>query len=39
MAKQAAVKKQDIPDGWSVEAVDFVNRVYYTYIATTKEGR
>ena len=27
MAKQVQVKKQDIPDGWSTEAADFVNRV------------
>jgi serum/glucocorticoid-regulated kinase 2 len=28
MAKQVQVKKQDIPEGWSIEAADFVNRVY-----------
>ncbi len=27
MAKQVQVKKHDIPDGWSVEAADFINRV------------
>ena len=27
MAKQVQVKKQEIPDGWSTEAADFVNRV------------
>ena len=27
MAKQAQVKKTDIPSEWSVEAADFVNRV------------
>lgn len=27
MAKQAQVKKDDIPAGWSTEAADFINRV------------
>ena len=27
MAKQATVKKGDIPSGWSCEAADFVNKV------------
>jgi hypothetical protein len=27
MAKQAQVKKDDIPPGWSSEAADFINRV------------
>jgi len=27
MAKQTAIKKQDIPDGWSIEAADFVNKL------------
>jgi len=27
MAKQAQVKKSDIPDGWSSEAADFINIV------------
>lgn len=31
MAKQAQVKKQDIADGWSVEAADFINRVIFIF--------
>jgi hypothetical protein len=27
MSKQVQVKKNEIPEGWSVEAADFVNRV------------
>jgi hypothetical protein len=27
MGKQVTVKKNEIPEGWSVEAADFVNRV------------
>ena len=27
MAKQVQVKKHEIPEGWSVEAADFINRV------------
>lgn len=27
MAKQAQLKREDIPSGWSVESADFVNRV------------
>ena len=27
MAKQTAIKKQDIPEGWSIEAADFVNKL------------
>ncbi len=27
MSKQVQVKKADIPDGWSAEAADFINRV------------
>ena len=26
-AKQAQIKKHEIPDGWSIEAADFVNKV------------
>ena len=35
MAKQAQVKKDDIPAVWSAEAADFINRVkikYYKFI-------
>jgi len=27
MSKQVQVKKNEIPEGWSVEGADFVNRV------------
>lgn len=27
LAKQVQIKKADMPDGWSVEAADFINRV------------
>lgn len=27
MAKQVVIKKNEIPDGWSIEAADFINRV------------
>ena len=27
MAKQAQVKKDDIPAGWSSEAADFINKM------------
>ena len=27
MAKQVQIKKDNIPDGWSKEAADFINRV------------
>ena len=27
IAKEIQVKKHEIPEGWSVEAADFVNRV------------
>lgn len=27
MAKQVSIKKDDIPEGWSREAADFVNRL------------
>jgi hypothetical protein len=29
MGKQAQVKKHEIPEGWSVEAADFINRVVF----------
>ena len=29
MSKQVLVKKQDIPEGWSIEAADFINRVFF----------
>lgn len=27
LARQAQIRKTDIPDGWSIEAADFVNRM------------
>ena len=27
MAKQVQIKKNEIPEGWSTEAADFINRV------------
>ena len=27
MAKQSAVKKDEIPEGWSIQAADFVNKL------------
>lgn len=27
LAKQVQIKKSDIPEGWSIEAADFINRV------------
>jgi hypothetical protein len=27
MSKQIQVKKNEIPDGWSVEGADFINKV------------
>lgn len=32
MAKQVQVKKHEIPDGWSTEAADFINRVQKSFI-------
>lgn len=28
LSKQVQIKKQDLPDGWTNEAADFINRVY-----------
>lgn len=28
MSKQVQVKKNEIPEGWSVDSADFVNRVF-----------
>jgi len=27
MAKQVQIKKNEIPEGWSIEAADLINRV------------
>jgi hypothetical protein len=37
MAKQVQVKKQDIPEGWSIEAADFINRVLIINLVTSKK--
>jgi len=29
MSKQIQVKKNEIPEGWSIEGADFINRVHY----------
>lgn len=31
MAKQVQVKKEEIPEGWSIESADFINRVFNLY--------
>lgn len=28
MSKQVQVKKNEIPEGWSIEGADFINRVF-----------
>jgi serine/threonine protein kinase len=40
LAKQVQIKKSDVPDGWSVEAADFINRVsFLTFnISCSKEN-
>jgi hypothetical protein len=38
MAKQVQIKKNEIPEGWSIEAADFVNKVIvYLMTAFTKK--
>ena len=34
LAKQEQIKRNDIPDGWSLEAADFVNKVslYFCFL-------
>ena len=27
LAKQVSIKKYEIPDGWSIEAADFINKL------------
>lgn len=42
MAKQAFIKDEDIPQGWSMESADFINKVNYNadyYIVITKKTR
>jgi len=31
LAKQAQIKKNEVPDGWSLEAADFINKVSNTF--------
>ena len=35
LAKQVSVKKHEIPDGWSVEAADFINKVSFNLTVQT----
>jgi hypothetical protein len=32
MAKQVLVKQSELPEGWSVEAADFTNRVLIQFL-------
>ncbi len=32
MARQASVKKNDIPEGWSIDAADLVNKVLKIFL-------
>lgn len=32
MAKQVQIKKSEIPEGWSIEAADFINRVLFKFL-------
>jgi len=31
LAKQVQIKTSEIPDGWSIEAADFANRVTFSF--------
>ena len=37
MSRQAGVKVSEIPEGWSEEAADFINRVIFCNLVFTKE--
>lgn len=41
-AKQVQIKKHEIPDGWSIEAADFINKVnpksYMVFVVFVKEA-
>lgn len=32
LAKQVQIKKSEVPDSWSFEAADFINKVSFTHI-------
>jgi hypothetical protein len=32
LAKQVQIKRHDIPEGWSIEGADFINRVIFIYL-------
>jgi hypothetical protein len=32
LAKQVQIKRSEIPDGWSLEAADFINRVTHCHV-------
>jgi serine/threonine protein kinase len=32
LAKQVQIKQGDIPDGWSIEAADFINKVIIVFL-------
>lgn len=36
MAKQVQIRKNEIPDGWSIEAADIINRVNHQWIYNFK---
>lgn len=35
LAKQVQIKRSDIPDGWSLEAADFINRVFISHVMSS----
>lgn len=37
LSKQVQVKKSDIPEGWSIEAADFINKVFIFYQDSPKK--
>ena len=39
MAKQVQIRKNEIPDGWSIEAADIINRVNYQWIYNFKKNK
>lgn len=34
LAKRVQIRKHEIPDGWSLEAADFINRVHFSFART-----
>jgi hypothetical protein len=39
MARQVSVKLSEVPEGWSEESADFVNKVKFTLLSAYKESR